>query len=85
VILLDCGANIHFAARCLRLRANQRFTGTGMLTSMASGVSFAMSGRLRGPRILPEHALKADRARGCLRGMMSAGLTSDLMTEHPPL
>ena len=28
VISLDCGANTHFAARCLRLRANQRLTGT---------------------------------------------------------
>src|SRR6202161_2611505 len=26
VISLDCGANTHFAARCLRLRANQRLT-----------------------------------------------------------
>ena len=31
VISLDCGANTHFAARCLKLRANQRLTGTGML------------------------------------------------------
>ena len=37
VISLDCGANTHFAARCIRLRANQRFTGTGMLASMAPG------------------------------------------------
>jgi DNA-binding transcriptional regulator PaaX len=34
VISLDCGANTHFAARCLKLRANQRLTGTGMLASM---------------------------------------------------
>jgi len=29
VISLDCGANTHFAARCLRLTAHQRLTGTG--------------------------------------------------------
>jgi pyruvate dehydrogenase (quinone) len=49
VISLDCGANVHFAARCLCLRANQRFTGTGMLASMAPGVSFAIAGRLAYP------------------------------------
>jgi pyruvate dehydrogenase (quinone) len=27
VISLDCGANTHFAARCLRLKAGQRLTG----------------------------------------------------------
>ena len=49
VISLDCGANTHFAARCLHLRANQRFTGTGMLASMAPGVSFAIAARLAYP------------------------------------
>ncbi len=49
VISLDCGAHTHFAARCLRLRANQRFTGTGMLASMAPGVSFAIAARLAYP------------------------------------
>ena len=37
VISLDCGANTHFAARCLRLRANQRLTGTGMLATHGAG------------------------------------------------
>jgi pyruvate dehydrogenase (quinone)/pyruvate decarboxylase len=49
VISLDCGANTHFAARCIRLRANQRFTGTGMLASMAPGVPFAIAGQLAYP------------------------------------
>lgn len=49
VISLDCGANTHFAARCLRLRPNQRLTGTGMLASMAPGLPFAIAGKLAYP------------------------------------
>jgi pyruvate dehydrogenase (quinone) len=39
VISLDCGADTHFAARFLSLRANQRLTGTGMLASMGAGTA----------------------------------------------
>jgi pyruvate dehydrogenase (quinone) len=46
VISLDCGANTHFAARGLRLRAGQRFTGTGMLASMAPGLPYAIAAKL---------------------------------------
>jgi pyruvate dehydrogenase (quinone)/pyruvate decarboxylase len=46
VISLDCGANTHFAARHLRLRAGQRPTGTGMLASMAPGLPFAIAAAL---------------------------------------
>jgi pyruvate dehydrogenase (quinone) len=49
VISLDCGANTHFAARCLRLRAGQRFTGTGMLASMAPGLPYAIAAKLAYP------------------------------------
>jgi pyruvate dehydrogenase (quinone) len=49
VISLDCGANTHFAGRCLRLRRNQRITGTGMLASMAPGLSYAIAARLAYP------------------------------------
>ncbi|MFL6605000.1 MAG: thiamine pyrophosphate-dependent enzyme [Steroidobacteraceae bacterium] len=49
VISLDCGANTHFAARCLRLKARQHLTGTGMLASMAPGVPFAIAARLAHP------------------------------------
>ena len=38
VISLDCGANTHFSARHLRLRADQRLTGTGMMASMGPGL-----------------------------------------------
>jgi pyruvate dehydrogenase (quinone) len=52
VISLDCGANTHFAARCLRLRANQRLTGTGMLASMAPGLPYAIAAKLAYPERL---------------------------------
>src|SRR3984885_2315093 len=49
VISLDCGANNHFAARCLKLRANQRLTGTGMLASMAPGLSYGIAAKYAFP------------------------------------
>jgi pyruvate dehydrogenase (quinone) len=49
LISLDCGANTHFAARGIRLKANQSLVGTGMLASMAPGVSFAIAGQLAYP------------------------------------
>ena len=49
VISLDCGANTHFAARGLKLRANQRLTGTGMLASMAPGLPFAIAAQFAYP------------------------------------
>jgi pyruvate dehydrogenase (quinone)/pyruvate decarboxylase len=49
VISLDCGANTHFSARHLRLRAGQRLTGTGMMASMGPGLSFAIAGALAYP------------------------------------
>jgi pyruvate dehydrogenase (quinone) len=49
IISLDCGANTHFAARCLKLRESQRFTGTGMLATMAPGLPFAIAAQLAYP------------------------------------
>jgi len=49
VISLDCGANTHFAARIIRLRENQRLTGTGMLATMAPGLPFAIAAQLAFP------------------------------------
>src|ERR1700743_899877 len=43
VISLACGANTHFAARCLQLKAGQRLTGTGMLATMAPGLSYRLA------------------------------------------
>ena len=49
VISLDCGANTHFAARCLRLRPKQQLTGTGMLASMGPGLPYAIAAKLAYP------------------------------------
>jgi pyruvate dehydrogenase (quinone) len=49
VISLDCGANTHFAARVIRLRENQRLTGTGMLATMAPGLPFSIAAQLAFP------------------------------------
>ena len=49
VISLDCGANTHFSARCLRVRPNQKLTGTGMLATMAPGLSYAIAAKLAYP------------------------------------
>src|SRR5579871_636955 len=49
VISLDCGANTHFAGRCLQLKAGQRLTGTGMLATMAPGLPYAIAARLAYP------------------------------------
>jgi pyruvate dehydrogenase (quinone)/pyruvate decarboxylase len=49
VISLDCGANTHFAARHLRLRAGQRLTSPGMLATMAPGLPYAIAAKLAWP------------------------------------
>jgi thiamine pyrophosphate-dependent acetolactate synthase large subunit-like protein len=49
VTSLDCGANTYFPARCIRLREHQRFSGTGMLATMALGMSYAIAARLANP------------------------------------
>jgi pyruvate dehydrogenase (quinone) len=49
VILLDCGANIHFAARINELKEQQKLTGTGMLATMAPGLPFAIASQLAFP------------------------------------
>ena len=49
VISLDCGANTHFAARGLKLRKDQRLTGTGMLASMGPGLPFAIAAQFAYP------------------------------------
>jgi pyruvate dehydrogenase (quinone) len=46
LITLDCGANTHFAARHLRLRAGQRLISPGMLDTMAPGLPYAIACQL---------------------------------------
>jgi pyruvate dehydrogenase (quinone)/pyruvate decarboxylase len=50
VISLDCGANTHFAARIIELKAGQKLTGTGMLATMAPGLPFAIAAQLAFPK-----------------------------------
>jgi len=49
VISLDCGANTHFAARCLMLREGQRLIGTGLLATMGPGLPYAIAAALAYP------------------------------------
>ena len=46
---LDCGANTQFAARHVRLRAGQGWTGCGTLVSMASALPLAIAGAFAHP------------------------------------
>jgi pyruvate dehydrogenase (quinone)/pyruvate decarboxylase len=49
VISLDCGANTHFSARHLQLRAKQQLTSPGMLATMAPGLPFAIAAQFAFP------------------------------------
>ncbi len=49
VFSMDCGANTHFAARMIQMRDGQRWTGSGMLVSMASGLPLAIAGAFAYP------------------------------------
>ncbi len=49
VFSMDCGANTHFAARIMQMREGQRWTGSGMLVSMASGLPLAVAGAFAFP------------------------------------
>ena len=50
VISLDCGANTHFAARHIHLRARQQLTSPGMLATMAPGLPFAIAAQFAFPK-----------------------------------
>jgi pyruvate dehydrogenase (quinone) len=50
IVSLDCGANTHFAARHIHLRARQQLTSPGMLATMAPGLPFAIAARLAYPK-----------------------------------
>lgn len=43
VFSMDAGANTHFAARHIRIREGQGWSGTGTLVSMASGMPYAVA------------------------------------------
>jgi pyruvate dehydrogenase (quinone) len=77
VISLDCGANTRFAARCIRSRANQRITGTGMLATMAPGMSFAIAAQLAYPG-RQSLAIVGDGGFAMLMAELSTALTRNL-------
>jgi pyruvate dehydrogenase (quinone) len=77
VISLDCGANTHFAARHLMLRADQRLTGTGMMASMAPGLSFAIAGQLAYPG-RQSVAIVGDGGFAMLMAEMTTAIQHDL-------
>jgi pyruvate dehydrogenase (quinone) len=77
VISLDCGANTHFAARHLMLRANQRLTGTGMMASMAPGLPFAIAGQLAYPG-RQSVAVVGDGGFAMLMAEMTTAIAHDL-------
>ena len=77
VISLDCGANTHFAARCIRLREKQRFTGTGMLATMAPGMSYAIAAQLAYPD-RQSVAIVGDGGFAMLMAELSTAVAHDL-------
>jgi pyruvate dehydrogenase (quinone) len=77
VISLDCGANTHFSARCLRLRPNQRLTGTGMLASMAPGLSYAIAAKLAYPE-RQSVAIVGDGGFAMLMAELTTAVANDL-------
>src|SRR6202020_119860 len=77
VISLDCGANTHFAARCLQLKAGQRLTGTGMLATMAPGLSYAIAAKLAYPD-RPSVAVVGDGGFAMLMAEFSTAVANKL-------
>src|ERR1700683_1319423 len=77
VISLDCGANTHFAARCIRLRENQRLTGNGMLASTAPGVCFAIAAQIAYPK-RQSIAVVGDGGFAMLMAELSTAVAQDL-------
>jgi pyruvate dehydrogenase (quinone) len=77
VISLDCGVNTHFAARGLRLKAGQQLTGTGMLASMAPGLSYAIAAKLAYPG-RQSVAIVGDGGFAMLMAELSTAVANDL-------
>jgi pyruvate dehydrogenase (quinone) len=76
-VMLDCGGNTHFAARGLRLRANQRFAGMGVLASIASGLPFAIAVKFAYPG-RPSVAIVGDGGFSMLMADLVTAVSSKL-------
>src|ERR1700721_1599294 len=77
VFSLGCGPNTHFAARCLQLKAGQRLTGTGMLATMAPGLSYAIAAKLAYPD-RPSVAVVGDGGFAMLRAELTPAAPKNL-------
>ena len=77
IISLDCGANTHFAARNIKLRENQKLTGTGMLATMAPGLPFAIAAQLAYPS-RQSVAVVGDGGFAMLMAELSTAVAQDL-------
>jgi pyruvate dehydrogenase (quinone) len=77
VFSLDCGANTHFAARGLKLRANQRLTGTGMLASMAPGLSYGIAAKYALPN-RPSIVISGDGGFSMLMAELATAVSNKL-------
>ncbi len=74
---MDCGANTHFAARHIRLRQGQGWTGSGTLVSMASALPLAIAGALAYPG-RPSIAVAGDGGFGMLMADLSTAVLHKL-------
>ena len=83
VISLDCGANTHFAARGLKLRADQRLTGTGLLASMAPGLSYGIAAKYAFPD-RPSIVIAGDGGFSMLMAELVTAVSNKLPVKHHP-
>ena len=74
---MDCGANTHFAARHIRIREGQGWTGSGTLVSMASALPLAIAGALAHPG-RPSIAVAGDGGFGMLMAELSTAVLHKL-------
>lgn len=77
VFSMDCGANTHFAARMIQMRDGQRWTGSGMLVSMASGLPLAIAGAFAYPD-RPSIAVVGDGGFAMLMAELSTAVLHQL-------
>lgn len=77
IVTLDCGANTHFAARHLRMRAGQRLISPGMLDTMAPALPFAVACQLAFPG-RQTVAIAGDGGFAMLMAELSTAVAHDL-------
>lgn len=73
VFSLDTGANTHLAARMIRIREGQRWSETGTLASLASGLPYAMAAAFAFPD-RPSIAVVGDGGFAMLMGELSTAV-----------